>query len=183
MHIAPQQTFPIARWDRIPPRVSRRRRGLYADVVLGARRRRSRRLDWHAWPTLGRLLDATGFSVAVIGPRDETYELDGCEHVHAGDYDRDAEIELLEGCRLYIGDDSPESRLAANVGTPRLIVLPAPPSAWTAGEAWIRGAHHVLHPQDARYARVIGAAWDFLDGVDDDDTGDGARAIPLSLVA
>lgn len=97
-------------------------RGLRADVVFGVRKRDlAAHRNWLHWRRLSEGARAAGFSFAVVGARDTSFDLPG-QIAHSGDYDTDAAIELLQNCRLYIGTDSGASHLAAAVGAPMLII-------------------------------------------------------------
>jgi hypothetical protein len=107
-----------------PIRLEPIRRGLKADVVLGIRQRDfCPQKNWprRYWQRLADAITAAGFTVAVAGRRPHTHDLDGITH-HAGDYpDTDAAIELIQGCRLFIGTDTGVAHLASLVGCPMLL--------------------------------------------------------------
>ncbi|MBV8782418.1 MAG: hypothetical protein JO353_13565, partial [Phycisphaerae bacterium] len=98
-----------------------RRRGLKADVLLGVRQRQfCPERNWLHWQSLADAITAAGYSFAVIGNPDTATSLDG-QVCRSGDYDTDTAIELLRGCKLYIGQDSGNSHLAATAGAPMLL--------------------------------------------------------------
>jgi hypothetical protein len=119
-NLLPEQEIFIVRQDeRIPFRP--KNRGLWADVVLGIRRRDfARERNWPHWQQLADAIGAEGFSVGVAGRRPTTEDVRG-QVWHTGDYDTDAAIELMRHCRLYIGTDTGISHLAAEVGCPMLL--------------------------------------------------------------
>jgi hypothetical protein len=105
-----QEMYPLHEGQPIPFRP--RRRGLSADVVIGTRSRKfDPQKNWPHWQAVADAIQATGRSFAVIGHADTSQHLSG-EVCHSGDYDTDAAIELLQSCRLYIGQDSGTSHLA-----------------------------------------------------------------------
>jgi hypothetical protein len=101
----------------------RQRRGLLCDVVLGARRRGWQPdRNWPHWDTLAGRLVAAGYSVGLIGKRDTSFDVPAARlrAWEEGD-DADANVELLQSCRLYVGTDTGTSHLAAFVSVPSLI--------------------------------------------------------------
>lgn len=99
-----------------------RLRGLYPDVVLGVRRRDfTPERNWPHWQQVAHALTANGYTFAVAGHRQTSFDLDG-QRYHTGDYDTDAAVESIQNCRLYVGTDTGVSHLAAAVGAPMLVL-------------------------------------------------------------
>jgi FkbM family methyltransferase len=114
-----QELHVIRPGERLPFRP--KRRGLKADLVFGVRRRDfAAYRNWPHWPAVAAAARAHGWTFAVMGARETSFGLEG-QVCHTGDLDTDAAIELLQGCRLYVGTDSGGSHLAAAVGAPMLV--------------------------------------------------------------
>lgn len=109
--IAPEKTIPLT------PKI----RGLRADVVLGIRHRQFWTVrNWKYWQYVADRLREKGVTFSVVGAKETSESLIGQLH-HSGDYDTDAAVELLQGCKLYVGTDCGASHLAATVGVPMLV--------------------------------------------------------------
>jgi hypothetical protein len=99
------------------------RRGLNVDVVLGVRHRQnSPQRNWGAgnWQRVADAITEAGLTFGVVGDKATSFGLRG-QHVHSGDYDTHAAVELLQSCRLYVGTDSGASHLASTVQTPMVV--------------------------------------------------------------
>jgi hypothetical protein len=118
-------------------------RGLRADIVFGVRRRDyAPERNWAHWQRVAdHLSRAYGYSFAVIGAKETSHDLHG-QSFHSRDYDTDAAIELLQNCRLYIGQDSGNSHLAATVGS-RMVLFREQKS----GSRDLTGRMHQVNPQ------------------------------------
>jgi hypothetical protein len=99
-------------------------RGLRVDVAVGVRHREfAADRNWapENWRRVAEALTAAGLTFAVIGRRETSYDLPG-QSLHAGDYDTDAAIEILQTCRLFVGSCSGAAHLASAVG-PQMLVF------------------------------------------------------------
>lgn len=98
-----------------------RRRGLYAEILLGIRVRQFMpERNWPHWQAIADALSLAGRTFGVVAARETSHDVGG-QQFHTGDYDADATIEALKNCRLYVGTDTGISHLAATVGVPMLI--------------------------------------------------------------
>jgi len=98
-----------------------RRRGLYAEVLLGIRQRQIfPERNWPHWQSVADALELAGRTFGVVAARETSHDLGG-QQFHTGDFDTDAAIEALKNCRLYVGTDTGVSHLAATVGVPMLV--------------------------------------------------------------
>lgn len=114
-----QELIAVHPEQRIP--LAPKRRGLHVDVCLGVRQRSfCPERNWPHWQTLADALTSQGLTFAVIGAKATAPALIG-QTYHSGDFDTDAAVELLQGCRLYVGTDSGNSHLASTVGVNMLV--------------------------------------------------------------
>jgi hypothetical protein len=114
-----QEVYPLRPDRPIPFRPTPR--GLRADVVLGVRRRSfCPERNWPHWQRVADAARAAGLTFAVVGDRATSFDLEG-QACHSGDHDTAAAVELMQGCRLFVGTDSGASHLAATVGCPMLV--------------------------------------------------------------
>jgi hypothetical protein len=118
---ASQEMHAIKPEIRIPFRPKRRR--LSVDVALGVRVRGFAPLrNWprENWMRVAEALRAAGLTFAVVGTREQSYDLPG-QKFHTGDYDTDAAIETLQNCKLFVGSCSGAAHLASAVGARMLV--------------------------------------------------------------
>lgn len=114
-----QEIWPIESAQRIP--FAPEPRGFDADVVLGVRHREfAPERNWPHWQRVADAITAAGYTFAVIGNKETSRDLAG-QVCHSGDFDTAAAVELLRNCKLYIGQDSGNSHLAAAVGARMLV--------------------------------------------------------------
>lgn len=119
-----QALWSINPTERIPfrPKV----RGLSVDVLLGVRHRQlAPDRNWHHWQAIGEALTANGYTFAVVGSRETSFDVAG-QVLHTGDHDTDATIELMRNCALWVGSDTGSSHLASTVGCRMLLIHPRP---------------------------------------------------------
>jgi hypothetical protein len=127
------------------------------DVTLGVRRRAfGAERNWPYWSDLAALLRAVGLTVGILG--DPATSHDCAADGRAWDHPQGptaGTVDLLSGCRLYVGGDSGISHLAALLDVPTLLI-DGPNSAQIGPMA--RANHRF-------FSKLPASAWQSLDAV------------------
>jgi hypothetical protein len=127
------------------------------DVTLGVRRRNfGPERNWPHWSDLAALLRAVGLTVGILGDPATSQDCpaDGRAWDHP-DGSTAGTVDLLSGCRLYVGGDSGVSHLAALLDVPTLLI-DSPHSGQTGPMA--RANHNF-------FSKLPASAWQSLDEV------------------
>jgi hypothetical protein len=144
----------------ITPKIIRR---LDVDICIGTRRREMcPDKNYQHYPAIADYLNKRGITFAIIGNRETSFPLTGMKYM-SGDYDDlNSAIELLQNCKLYVGQDSGGAHLASLCKGSDMIVQ------IVRGDKHRRFIGHIIENTNRKVTLVHDSYWENPQGIIDE---------------